>query len=205
MTTSRIALIFTGHGERESLPVLVRRIAATLDPGMIVSIGNRRRIAEELMRKPGELEIAVEQAARIVGNKGGILIVADCDWRDGVPCKDGPMLLERARSVRPEMPMALVLAKKEYEAWFLASAESLRGKRGLPADLTPPEDVESIRAAKEWLGNRMEHQQGYAPVTDQPALTAVFDMDMARKRSASFDKCYREIVGLLQTLKARVG
>lgn len=203
MTIPRIALIFTGHGERESLPVLVRRIAAIFDPGMNVLICNRRRIAEDLMRKPGELENAVEQAARIVGDRGGILIVADCDWRDGLPCKDGPILLERARSMRPGMPIYLVLANKEYEAWFLAAAESLRGKRGLPSDLASPENAESIRGAKEWLGGKMEHQQGYAPVTDQPALTAMFDMDLARQRSISFDKCYREIVSLLQTLKAR--
>jgi hypothetical protein len=203
VSTVRIALIFTGHGEREALPVLVRRIAALLDPELNVVVRKRHRIAEDLMRKPGELDLAVEQAARLVGDKGGILILADCDWEGGLPCKDAPMLLERARAARPGVPIHLVLANKEYEAWFLAAAESLRGKRGLPADLAPPANPEAIRGAKEWLSDRMRHGHGYAPVTDQPALTALFDFELARQRAPSFDKCYREIAALLQTLNAR--
>ena len=48
----------------------------------------------------------------------------------------------------------------------------------------------------------MPPQRPYDETTDQPALTALFDMSMAR-RADSFDKCYREIVKLLTMLKAR--
>jgi hypothetical protein len=37
----------------------------------------------------------------------------------------------------------------------------------------------------------------YSSVPDQPALAATFDMDLARQRSDSFDKCWREIERLL--------
>ncbi len=43
----------------------------------------------------------------------------------------------------------------------------------------------------------MEPGRSYSPSTDQPALTAVFDMDVARKRAASFDKLYRAVESLL--------
>jgi hypothetical protein len=100
------------------------------------------------------------------------------------------------------VPIAVVLAKREYEAWFLAAAESLRGKRGLPDDLQPPDDPEAIQGAKEWLRARMPTDRKYGAVLDQPALTALFDMDAAR-RLGSFDKCYREIVRLLGELYER--
>lgn len=98
------------------------------------------------------------------------------------------------------MPISVVLAKQEYEAWFLAAAESLRGKRRLPNTLESPPDPESIRGAKGWLSRMMHGAPGYSETDDQPALTAVFDMSMAR-RADSFDKCYREIKRMLEELK----
>jgi primosomal protein N'' len=38
----------------------------------------------------------------------------------------------------------------------------------------------------------------YSPVPDQAKLTAKFDMDLARRNSDSFDKCWREIERLLK-------
>ena len=95
----------------------------------------------------------------------------------------------------------MVLAKHEYEAWFLASAESLRGRRGLAADLTSPPDPEAIRDAKGWLSNRMATGK-YREVLDQPAFTAAFDLAQSR-RADSFDKCWREITAVLAALCAR--
>ncbi len=33
----------------------------------------------------------------------------------------------------------------------------------------------------------------YSPTQDQPALTTVFDLNVARAASPSFDKCHREV------------
>jgi hypothetical protein len=85
---------------------------------------------------------------------------------------------------------------REYEAWFLAAAESLRGRRGLPSDLEAPATPEAFRDAKGWLGDRMP--RGYSPTADQPALTDLFDLERAR-RSPSFDKLVRELTRLLTT------
>ena len=100
------------------------------------------------------------------------------------------------------MPISVILAKREFEAWFLAAAESLRNKRGLPNNLVPPENPESIRGAKEWLGDKMPVGGSYKETTDQPAFTAVFDMNAARAAD-SFDKCYREIKCMLENLLTR--
>jgi hypothetical protein len=196
----RVAAIVGGRGEKEAIPVLFRRIAGTLDPSLIVNVKPVLPVPESLMAKAGELEKSIEFAARSVGRHGGIFILLDCDWLGVCPRNDAPVWLNRARLARPDMEMSLVFANKEYESWFIAAAESLRGRRGLAADLTSDPDPERIRGAKEWLSDRMPRDRPYNPTIDQPALTSVFDMQTAR-RADSFDKCYREIVRLLTALR----
>jgi hypothetical protein len=91
--------------------------------------------------------------------------------------------------MRAEVPTLIVIAKNEYEAWFLAAAESLRGQRRLADDIESPRDPEAIRGAKEWLRERMPARTCYSETVDQPALTAIFDLQAAR-RSPSFDRFY---------------
>ena len=47
----------------------------------------------------------------------------------------------------------------------------------------------------------MEAADSYSETYDQPALTALFDLEQARQAD-SFDKCYRDIVRLLNELQA---
>lgn len=199
MSEIRVAAIVGGHGEKEALPILFRRIAGILDHSLVVQIKPILRVPESCLSKAGELERHIEFAARSVGRRGGIFILMDCDGPDGCPKNDAPLWLNRVRGVRPDMEMSLVLANKEYETWFIAAAESLRGRCGLAADLTADPDPERIRGAKEWLSDHMPRNRPYSPTIDQPALTAVFDMQAAR-RADSFDKCYREISRLLTML-----
>ena len=98
------------------------------------------------------------------------------------------------------MRIAVILAKKEFEAWFLAAAESLRGRHGLPLDLRSPQYPENIRGAKEWLSDKMPPGRSYAETTDQPAFTEVFDLNAAR-RADSFDKCYRDTKKMPEQLR----
>lgn len=200
MSQVRLAAIVEGHGEVEAVPILIRRIAGEFDPATVVNVDPVLRVPASCLRKNRELERQVERAARKMQGRGGILILIDCDWDGGCPAEEGPALVGRARSARSDIPVSVVLAKKEYEAWFIAASESLRGQRGLPQDLSPDPLPEDIRGAKEWLSHRMPKGRRYSESTDQPALTAVFDMNMA-KRVDSFDKCYREIVGLLKCLQ----
>src|SRR5262249_34921997 len=133
-------------GDREAVPIVIRRIAAQLNPPMRVHILPPIRIPKKKLLKRDELEKAVELAARKVANHGAILIVLDSD--DDCPAKFGPALLQRANTVRSDIPCAVVLAKREFESWFLAAAESLRGRRGLPADLAAPADPEAIQGVR---------------------------------------------------------
>jgi len=199
MTEVRIAAIVEGHGECEAVPILIRRIAETIDPGFVPRVLPPLRVPASRLLKEGEIERSVDLAARKLQGRGGIVIIVDCDWEDGCPAEDGPMLLKRSVTARSDLPIAVVLAKREFEAWFLAAAESLRGKNGLPTNLESPPDPEGVRGAKEWLSNRMPPGRSYAETTDQPAFTEIFDMNAAR-RSNSFDKCYRDLKGMLEQL-----
>ncbi len=97
------------------------------------------------------------------------------------------------------LPISVVLAQCEYEAWFLAGAASLRGKRGLKPDIEPPPNPEGVRGAKEWLSARMVGKT-YGEMTDQAPLTQLFDIPQALASARSFRKCYKEIERLLVTL-----
>jgi hypothetical protein len=199
MPEVKIAAIVEGYGECEAVPILIRRIALRIDPGFVPKVFSPLRVPASKIMKEGEMERSVELAARKLQGQGGILVVLDCDWDNGCPAMDGPALLKRARDVRGDLPIAVILAKREFEAWFLAAAQSLRGKHGLPNDLQSPERPEDIRGAKEWLSDKMPYGRSYAETTDQPAFTDLFDMSMAR-RADYFDKCCREIERMLRRL-----
>jgi hypothetical protein len=152
------------------------------------------------MIKEGELERSVDFAARKLQGCGGIVVIIDCDWEECCPAREGPTLLARAKAARGDVPISVILAKKEFEAWFIAAAESLRGMRCLADDLESPLDPENIRDAKGWLAAHMISGMCYSEIDDQPALTAIFDMTSAR-RAGSFDKCYRDIRSMLEQLR----
>ena len=196
--TIQIGCIVEGHGEVEAVPVLIRRVAAHLYPELAIIIPRPIRISRDKLLQAGGLEQWVEVVSVRVGTQGAIFVILDSD--DDCPAELGPELLHRASRVQAGLPVAVVLAKCEFEAWFLAAAESLRGQRGLSDDVHPPNDPEAIRGAKEWLTYRMEGSKTYSETHDQPALTALFDIGQARQAN-SFDKCYRDIVRLLDELR----
>ena len=201
--TLRISCIVEGHGEDKAVPRLIHRVAenhysASHYSELVIVTPPPIRVHRNQIVKDGELERKVELAARKIKGQGGILIILDSD--DECPAQLGPELLHRASRVRRNLPIAVVLAKQEFEAWFLAAAESLRGQRGLKNDIHPPSNPETIRNAKRWLSNRMENNRKYRETLDQPELTKLFDLEQARQVD-SFDKCYRDIVGLLEELQ----
>lgn len=190
-----ISAVVEGHGDRESVGVLVRRLADQVRPGLVPSVPSPLRVPKDRLIRSGELERTVDLAARKVTGQGGVLVLVDA--ADDAPCVLGPDLQQRAQATRPDVPVAVVLAKWEYESWFLAAAESLATSRVLVAGLAAPPRPEEVRGAKEWLSDRMEGSRRYKETLDQPALTAVFDIGTARRRSDSFDKCCRDITRLL--------
>jgi len=188
----RLVCIVEGHGEVESVPLLVRRVckATNLVEPEIRKNDVIRRPRSQLIRE-GEIERAIDLAGRRVGSGGAILVLLDAD--DDLPCELAPKLLTRAQNVRPDCRVAVVLAMREYEGWFLAAARSLAGKAGIPTSASPPPNPQNIRDAKGLIGAWMGQ---YRPILQQPRLTALMDLDEARS-APSFDKLWREVNRIL--------
>lgn len=190
------ATIVEGHGEVIAVPLLLRRLAAQVAPARAVEVPKPIRVNRAGLLKDGGLERYVQLAALNVGSAdGAIVVLIDAD--DDCPAQLAPKLVERAQAARPDAQVSIVLAKREFEAWFLASAASLRGRRGLPDDLEPPEDAEGPRDAKGWLQRRRTDGYAYSPTTDQPALAQAMSLPEARAGSPSFDKLWRKVEGHL--------
>src|SRR5262249_50269339 len=113
-----------------------------------------------------------------------ILILFDSD--DDCPKDVARRVQAWGEAEASPIPCFVVMAAREYEAWFLATIESLRGVRGIRTDATSHPDPEYRRGAKVELRRRMTPNRKYTEKADQPALTAQFDMAMAYRCCRSF-------------------
>ena len=185
-----VAPIVEGDGEVAALPILLRRIGAWLSPEVPTTIAQPIRVRRDrFLNRDEDFHRHLLLAAAKSGEGGWILVVLDAD--DDCPAKLGPQVLERARAIVPHRSVSVVLANREYEAWFLAAARSLHGQRGFTLDCPPRFDPERPRDAKGWLANRMAMGK-YREMTDQPAFSANMDLQQAFDLSRSFRKLCSE-------------
>ncbi len=191
-----LATIVEGHAEVESVPLLLRRIFAQLGVSD-VQVARPFRVKRNRIVKPGELERAISQTIRDRAEVGGIMVLIDSD--DDCPAELGVQLLNRAKEAT-QMPVSIVLAHREFECWFLGSKESHQGVNGIVENATAPPNPEGIRGAKEHLTLNMIRGRRYLAVDDQVRFAEKFDLNLARQHCSSFDKCFREVERLLNTI-----
>ncbi len=192
-----IASIVEGQSEVEALPILIRRFL--YDAGAYEEdVGRPIRIKRSLIVKEGELEKSAELAKRMTPGVSAILLVIDAD--EDCPKELGPSLLKRLTEAASGLPCSVVLANCEFEAWFVASIESLRGERGITANASAPQWPEDIRDAKGWLTREMQGARTYLATHDQAALAAKFGFDLALKRSRSFRKFSKDVKNIVEQL-----
>jgi len=66
------------------------------------------------------------------------------------------------------LPIAVVMADREFEARFVAAAQSLVGPRGLVPGAVAPEHPDNVRDPKGWLtANMADPDRTYSPTADQ--------------------------------------
>ncbi|MFN3076440.1 MAG: DUF4276 family protein [Alphaproteobacteria bacterium] len=170
-----IAPIVEGHGEVDAVPILIRRILGNdvkVNPPIRINVASFLHDHEYFLKY---ISLAAGKAAQ--SSQGGVLILMDCE--DKCPGILGPELLSKARTAGNDVPILVALAYREYETWFMAAAESLRGLHGLPKDLSPPSDVEKTRDAKGWLKKHMDKKKPYDPIVHQSKFTRTFDIEQA--------------------------
>jgi hypothetical protein len=195
--------IVEGQGEETAVPIVLRRFVEERFNYRIRLVVPRpfRVHRHQIVRmRDGvavvdryELNRAAEQVSRRLETPGILCVILDAD--EDCPATIAPAVLSELASSHGHIPHAVVFPKCEFEAWFIAAAESLRGYRGLPNDLVAAVDPETILTAKEWFSERMGRP--YAPTVDQQKFASRFDISLART-APSFDKLCRDVERLVQ-------
>jgi len=191
--------IVEGHGDTQAVPELIRRVSGEICGRHDVHVLHPHRVPRGRMvaQDSRELKRAIDLGIlkiRQTGNPGAIMILLDAD--NDCPARLAPELL--ARISRPDVALRVVVAKQEYEAWFLAGARSLRRHRSVSPTADAPPNPESIRGAKEYLRDRILRPGfTYRETVDQKSLTAIVALEEARL-APSFDKFCRDVCSLLR-------
>ena len=199
MSRLRIVPIVEGHGEQEAVRTLLTRIWTELLGGEYLEVLRPIRQPRSKLVRKQELSRAINLAMLKLGaspspDPSMVLVMLDAD--KDLPCELGPELLTCAREGRPDADIACVVVNVEYETWFVAGAESLTRYLKLEVDDVPdvPEDH---RCRKAWIEKRFRGPR-YSETVDQPAMTAILDLTLCRRRSPSFDKLCRELAARLR-------
>lgn len=192
--------IVEGHGEIEAVPVLLRRLQIAL--GVYTF-----QIARPIRRKRSELatEEQVRRSVRLaLGTPecGAILVMLDSD--DACPRDFAPMVQNWAQTEAGPVQCEVVLPHREYEAWFIAAIESIRGLRGVRLDAVSHPTPEQVRNCKGALEERMEVGASYSPRVDQAAFTAQFDLRQAYVCCRSFRRLIKAFRQLAQATGAEL-
>ena len=185
--------IVEGQGDEAAVPILLRRLAEKAE-AWNVRIARPHRRRRNLLARKADLQTAV-RVARLTPDCAGILILFDAD--DDCPRERAPEFEAWAREAARHVPCAVVLANREYEAWFLSAVESLRGKAGVRTDAVAHPEPETPRNAKREMKGRMERGR-YLETVDQAPLTANFDLAAAYRHCRSFRRLVRAFGLLLE-------
>lgn len=186
----RIASIVEGDGEVQALPVLLRRLNQEAPGPSYADVLPPIRVKRNrFLNNDDEFRKQLMLAAIKCADNGWILILLDAD--DDCPAMLSQHILARAALHVPHRRISVVLANREYEAWFIASAPSLDGQRGFRYEANEPREPEKPRDAKQWVENHLQGSK-YREVLDQPAFTATMDLQQAVENSRSFQKLYKE-------------
>ena len=184
--------IVEGHGEVSAVPELLRRL---IQAANVYDL----HVGSPIRRKRSELtqEGALRKAVRIASwqpDCRGILILFDSD--DDCPKELAPTIQSWAQAEVAHIPCAVVMAHREYEAWFLGGIESLRGRRGIRIDAAIHPSPEGPRDTKSAIEDRMIPGRSYSETADQAALTASVDLAAVYACCRSFRRMVRAF-GLL--------
>lgn len=201
MLRNKIYAIVEGHGEAKApkpgqLPavyVLINKLLVDLECWTlfraIKTVPWRMFSSGDFFAK-GKLEQIIRHHKK-KKDCAALLLLFDLD--DDCPAQKGPEVAERIRGME-ELPfsVAVVCAKCEYEAWFLASLESIHTGH------TYPDNPEEIRAAKGWLKRKF----GYKEARDQSRYTQAIDIETAWTHSRSFRRLYHAFEQIITAHKS---
>jgi len=191
MTT--IVTIVEGNGEVAVLPVLLRKLVHWEEHYVEFPRPKNAHGRNNLI-KPGGIEHFLELARR-EQQCNGVLVLIDAD--EDCAKKLALELASRVHNSKLPFPVAIVCAKCEYEAWFLASLATIAGHADIPSGTVYQGDVEDKRGVKEWLTNQMPAGKIYKETQHQSIMTDLLDIELVQQSSRSFRRLQHALEELL--------
>lgn len=201
---NKLYLVGEGHGEVAAALNLVTRLWAELSLP-------RDRIWKEALRGLAlTTESGFHKTCALLRSKhdcAGALILRDED--DGCPAVRGPQAADWLQAAALPFPAAVVLAKCEYEAWFLPCLPQMAGQAltdpqgnprpGLRHGASFAGDPEAIRDVKGLLSQLYEGGRSYKPTLDQLSLTRLVDLPTLRSSGMASVGTLERALGFLAT------
>lgn len=192
----KLVPIVEGDGEVEALPLLLRHLFSEVYQtydfeiakpknahgcGSLTTSNGIERFVEYALIEPDCDAVLV-----LIDNDAAIRLKEEETLEDDCAPAFAQYLAQRIHAIHPSKPVAVVVVRWEYEAWFLASLETVGQAVGLPAGVVYDGDVESVRSAKGWINQRVPPGQKYLETRDQVTMSALLDFDLVANRSRSF-------------------
>ncbi|WP_425442995.1 DUF4276 family protein [Stigmatella aurantiaca] len=207
-----IAAIVEGQGEEHSIPALVHRWISvrglhgrlTLASRVVTAKGVGRLKAPYDPARHVGIEHYVEAAMR--GRPDGLLVLLDADDECLKRSRGNGLaqeLLERARSHARGCPVSVVVADREFEAWFLEYLDLLWEAGCFPDLSTRPEPILNAHeraGCKRAVGRTMG--TAYNPAVHQRTLVAGLPVDT---RIEGGPRSYRKLMKELSRLADALG
>lgn len=199
----KIVPIVEGDGEVTAVPVLLHRLLRDSNELGLQIAAPKNAHGSGNLTKDGGVERFVRYAW-IEPGCAAVIIIIDGDAADCAMTL-GKSLAERIRKLRGPKPVAVVVANREYEAWFLASLPSMAGKQIAEA-LTLPEHLllnvhpEKMRNVKGWITRQLPSGKSYKETEHQASMTRLIDLGLARASSRSFRRIYNAIAQLSKAI-----
>ena len=193
-------LVVEGPGDVDALPQLVTRILTQMQnrPDIMVAHGKSRVV---MAKGRSNLEKRLESFLRHAENKpdcGAILVLVDAD--NDCPVTVFQQLSQRCEHSGTNVPIQVVFAYREYETWFLASLDTIRGRHSISEATTLARDPETIANPKKWLTDRMSAGSVYKETIHQASLSSAIDLDLAHSNSRSFRRLCHALEQLVDAM-----
>ena len=195
-----IVAVVEGDGEVTAFSGLLRKILHEKNERYDIQVGGKNvgmvnaHGKSKLLTK---LEDFLAHAQR-KPDCAGILVLLDAD-------EDCPVTLanQLSRLCNPSIqskPVTIVCANREYETWFLASLDTVKGSGYIRDTASLTGDAEDIRDPKKWLTDWMPPGQAYKPTTHQASLSSHIDLNLAHANSRSFRRLCHAVDELVDAI-----